>query len=378
MTSDERPAAYARARAADRGLEDLDGAARRLWDGAETPARLRAARDELATFALPFAGRLARQYRDRGEPVEDLEQVARLALVKAVKGYDPERGSFTAYAATTIHGEIKKYFRDCSWSFHVPRRLRDRSVEVRRATALLTSTLARHPTEAELAEELGTTVAEVREAITSTAAYHPGSLNARVGADAAELGELVGERDADLDAVDDHVALTRLLRRLPDRERRMLVMRFYGNRTQAEIAEEFAVSQMHVSRLLGRALGWLRHALLTDNPPPWPPRDEWDSLSVEQERQGPTVVLRVRGEVDVDCADRLRRGLVRATAVAGISRVDVDLHGVPLLDVAGVNALVAGMAAARTAGVGIRVLGAQPYVRRVLALTGLGPHLVTE
>ena len=257
---------------AERGLEDLDAAA--LAYAARIaglpPERRQEARDDLVRFALPFAGRLARRYRGRGEPLEDLEQVARLGLVNAVDRYDPERGSFTAYAAITIVGEIKRHFRDRTWGVHVPRRLRDLILEVGQATAALTSELSRTPSVAELAARLETPEEEILAALESAAGYSPASLNAPVGGESsAEFGDLVGESDTDLESVDDRVTVSGLLGRLPWRERRILAMRFYGNQTQAEIAARFGISQMHVSRLLSRALTWLRQAMLADTPTPW-------------------------------------------------------------------------------------------------------------
>ncbi len=256
----------------ERGLEDLDAAALAYAARIEglPPERRQEARDDLVRFALPFAGRLARRYRGRGEPLEDLEQVARLGLVNAVDRYDPERGSFTAYAAITIVGEIKRHFRDRTWGVHVPRRLRDLILEVGQATAALTSELSRAPTVAELSKRLETPEEEILAALESAAGYSPASLNAPVGGESsAEFGDLVGESDIALESVDDRVTISGLLHRLPWRERRILAMRFYGNQTQAEIAARFGISQMHVSRLLSRALTWLRQAMLADAPPPW-------------------------------------------------------------------------------------------------------------
>src|SRR3954453_19140341 len=161
-------------------LEDLDLAAdqyKRACDGADdaTVERLRA---DFMSLALPFAGRLARRYRGRGESADDLEQVARLGLVKSVNRYDPERGSFTAYAIVTITGELKRHFRNHGWGVHVPRRLQDLSLEVGPGRAPVTVGRARRPTEDEIAGQLGVEVAAVREAQLSGAAYAPGSLNA--------------------------------------------------------------------------------------------------------------------------------------------------------------------------------------------------------
>ncbi|MBO4209366.1 SigB/SigF/SigG family RNA polymerase sigma factor [Micromonospora echinofusca] len=359
----------------DRGLEDLDAAALAYAARIEglPPERRQEARDDLVRFALPFAGRLARRYRGRGEPLEDLEQVARLGLVNAVDRYDPERGSFTAYAAITIVGEIKRHFRDRTWGVHVPRRLRDLILEVGQATATLTSELSRAPTVAELAQRLETPEEEILAALESAAGYSPASLNAPVGGESsAEFGDLVGESDNDLESVDDRVTVSGLLHRLPWRERRILAMRFYGNQTQAEIAARFGISQMHVSRLLSRALTWLRQAMLADTPAPWQAgtaeADQKTRVSVRQ--NGDRVVVQVGGEVDRDGADQLRRAMM--AAVTGQPReVVVDLTDVGGVDAGGIAALLAGRDAAARTGVPLRLSRAKPAVRRSLAAAGL-------
>ncbi|SCL22106.1 RNA polymerase sigma-B factor [Micromonospora pallida] len=361
----------------DRGLEDLDAAALAYAARIEglPPERRQEARDDLVRFALPFAGRLARRYRGRGEPLEDLEQVARLGLVNAVDRYDPERGSFTAYAAITIVGEIKRHFRDRTWGVHVPRRLRDLILEVGQATAALTSELSRTPTVAELAERLETPQEEILAALESAAGYSPASLNAPVGGESsAEFGDLVGESDNALESVDDRVTVSGLLHRLPWRERRILAMRFYGNQTQAEIAARFGISQMHVSRLLSRALTWLRQAMLADAPPPWQNGAEAESARtrIAVRHAGDRVVVEVGGEVDRDSADQLRRAVLGA--LTGQPReVVVDLDGAGGVDAGGVAALVAGRDAAQRSGVPLRLTGAQPAVRRSLTAAGLAP-----
>jgi RNA polymerase sigma-B factor len=366
------------ASAAERGLEDLDAAALAYAArvAALPPERRQEARDDLVRFALPFAGRLARRYRGRGEPLEDLEQVARLGLVNAVDRYDPERGSFTAYAAITIVGEIKRHFRDRTWGVHVPRRLRDLILEVGQATAALTSELSRAPSVAELADRLETPEDEILAALESAAGYSPASLNAPVGGEsAAEFGDLVGESDSDLESVDDRVTVSGLLGRLPWRERRILAMRFYGNQTQAEIAARFGISQMHVSRLLSRALNWLREAMLADTPATWPAAGETDTngLRLSVRRSSGRVVLEVSGEVDGQGADQLRRAVVDAVT-EGPAEVVVDLVEVAGVDDGGVEALVAGREAARRTGVPLRVARAQPRVQHSLTVAGLLPH----
>jgi RNA polymerase sigma-B factor len=361
----------------ERGLEDLDAAALAYAARIEgLPAeRRQEARDDLVRFALPFAGRLARRYRGRGEPLEDLEQVARLGLVNAVDRYDPERGSFTAYAAITIVGEIKRHFRDRTWGVHVPRRLRDLILEVGQATAALTSELSRAPSVAELSRRLETPEDEILAALESAAGYSPASLNAPVGGESsAEFGDLVGESDSELESVDDRVTVSGLLGRLPWRERRILAMRFYGNQTQAEIAARFGISQMHVSRLLSRALTWLRQSMLADVPAPWQnggtePDPHRMRLSVK--RSGDRMVVELGGDVEHDGAEQVRRAIVEAVTTGRPAQVVIDLTEVGALDGAGVTALVAGREVAIRAGIPLRLVRAQPAVRQSLAAAGL-------
>ena len=360
-----------------RVLEDLDAAAvdyATRIAGASDGARA-ALRDELTRLCLPFAGRMARRYRGRGENLEDLEQVARLGLVKAIDRYDPERGSFTAYAVITISGEIKRHFRDRTRGVHVPRRVQDLSLEVGHASMVLTTELSRTPTPAEIAERLNVPVPAVLEALESAAGYSPSSLNAPAGGDgAAEFGDLLGDTDSDLEMVDDKLTVAGLLLRLPARERRMLAMRFYGNRTQAEIATELGISQMHVSRLLTRSLAWLREAMLSDSLPRWEgangPSDTHGMQISVQQGDG-VVTVRVQGEVDRDTSERLRTSLRHAISSLGANRLVVDLAGVPLVDAAGVAVLLDAASAAAVADAKLTLTGAQPYVARILGVSGL-------
>nr|MDT0657451.1 SigB/SigF/SigG family RNA polymerase sigma factor [Micromonospora sp. DSM 115978] len=363
--------------ATERGLEDLDAAAvayaARI--AGLPPDRRQEARDDLVRFALPFAGRLARRYRGRGEPLEDLEQVARLGLVNAVDRYDPERGSFTAYAAITIVGEIKRHFRDRTWGVHVPRRLRDLILEVGQATAALTSELSRSPTVAELAERLETPEEEILAALESAAGYSPASLNAPVGGESsAEFGDLVGASDNDLESVDDRVTVSGLLGRLPWRERRILAMRFYGNQTQAEIAARFGISQMHVSRLLSRALTWLRQAMLADVPAPWQtggPDGDQASGPLAVRPAGDRLIVELAGEIDRDTAEQLRRTVIEAASTGAAASIEVDLDRVESVDVGAVAALLAAREAARRTGADLSVARARPAVGPMLARAGL-------
>jgi RNA polymerase sigma-B factor len=340
-----------------------------------------AARDRLIAAALPFAARLSRRYRGRGEPLDDLEQVARVGLLKAINRYDPARGAFTGFAAVTIIGELRRHFRDRTWGLHVSRRLQELILDVARASADLTAELRRSPTVAELATRLEVGEPEVRAALGAAAAHSPTSLNRPAGADGeAELGDLIGCPDRALDAVDDHLSVSALLRRLPDRERRILAMRFHGNLTQAEIASQLGLSQMHVSRLLSRALTWLREAMLSDAPLYWqagPAPSDAHDLGIRIRRQAGLVRLDVVGEVDRDTVEPLREALLAAVARPG-KAVEVWLDGVPFIDAAGVAALLAGYEAARANGTRMRISGAKPYVRRSLCVAGLQRLLDAE
>jgi RNA polymerase sigma-B factor len=212
---------------------------------------------------MGLARRLARRFRDRGEPMEDLTQVAALGLVNAVDGYDPARGcEFIGYATPTIVGEIRRYFRDKGWRIKVPRRLQELRIRVSRAKAELSQTMSAEPTVAELAAYLGIDPHEVNEAIDAARVYQPASLSAPAGP-GSDLGvaDLHGDDDPGIEAVDNREAVKPLLAALPERERRILALRYFGELTQAQIAEELGISQMHVSRLLNRTLGTLRAQL---------------------------------------------------------------------------------------------------------------------
>jgi RNA polymerase sigma-B factor len=341
----------------------------------------RLARERLVRSAMPFAGRLARRYRGRGEPMDDLEQVARLGLLKAVDRFDPERGAFTGFAAATIIGELRRHFRDRTWGVHVPRRMQELSIEVNRASTEMTSKLQRSPTVPELAERLRVDEDDVLAALETAAAYTPLSLNMPARAESeAELGDLIGGADVGLEAVDDRLTVASLLCRLPERERRILALRFYGNKTQTEIATELGISQMHVSRLLSRALAWLREAMLSDAPKQWQAGmgpGERHEITVKRRDKASLVRLDVAGEVDRDTADPLRAALLEAVQAVSDRpqprEVAVSLAGVPIIDAAGVSALLSGLEAARAAGVRLRIGDMQVYVRRTLRVAGLNP-----
>jgi RNA polymerase sigma-B factor len=216
---------------------------------------------------LPLAQHLAHRFSGRGEPVEDLVQTATVGLIKAVDKFDPDRGvEFAAYAVPTIVGEIKRHFRDHTWDVRVPRRLQELRLVIGEAAGTLAQQLGRSPTIADLAGHLGLTEEEVIEGLEGARAYHAVSLQtpSPTGDGGTELGDLLGAEDGDLELAELRVALAPALATLTEREQRILVMRFYGNMTQSQIAERIGISQMHVSRLLARALASLRGELSED------------------------------------------------------------------------------------------------------------------
>jgi RNA polymerase sigma-B factor len=216
-------------------------------------------RDRVIEAFLPLADRLAHRY-GYGRFEEDLTQVARLGLVKAVDGFDPARGAFTAYAVPTIRGELKRYFRDRCWDIRAPRRLQELRAAAHATEQALLQRLGRSPTVGEVAAETGASTGEVLEALDCDSVYRVASLNApaRDGDGSCEVGDLVGGVDADLEATPDRVSLGPALARLPDRERWVLRWRFVDHLTQRQIADRLGISQMHVSRLLTRTLDGLR------------------------------------------------------------------------------------------------------------------------
>ncbi len=231
----------------------------------------RQARDELVTLNLPLVQFLARRFRDRGEPLEDLVQVGTIGLIKAVDRFDAERGvEFSTYATPTIVGEIKRHFRDKGWAIRVPRRLQELRIALGRSTAELSQRSGRAPTIAELAAHLGISEDEVIEGLEGAQAYATASLDAQVGSDDGDegspsLADRLGTEDLDLEAVEHRESLRPLLAALPSRERRILALRFFHGMTQSQIADEVGVSQMHVSRLLAKSLATLRAGLTEDD-----------------------------------------------------------------------------------------------------------------
>ncbi len=230
----------------------------------DDPAR-HGVRDELVTMHLPLVNHLARRFRDRGEAHDDLVQVGTIGLIKSVDRFDPERGvEFSTYATPTIVGEIKRHFRDKGWSVRVPRRLQELRLAISRATAELSQTNGRSPTVKEIAAYLKISEDDVLEGLDAAQSYSTLSLDGGGNdpdGDAPALMDTLGSDDAALENVEYRETLRPLLASLPDRERQIVILRFFHNKTQSEIASEVGVSQMHVSRLLAKALASLRGAI---------------------------------------------------------------------------------------------------------------------
>src|SRR5690349_2612796 len=228
-----------------------------------SPDRARA-RERLVEMYLPLAEHLARRFRNRGELMDDLVQVASLALLKSIDGFDPNRGAaFTSYAIPMIVGELKRHFRDKGWDVRVPRRLQELRLEISKISGDLAQKLGRSPTVSDLASHLEVTDEEIIEALDCSQAYRALSLHAPVSGDdsGGELMDLLGGTDPEMESVENRAALRPLLARLPEREQKIIAMRFFGNMTQSQIAAEIGISQMHVSRLLAHALTVLREGL---------------------------------------------------------------------------------------------------------------------
>jgi RNA polymerase sigma-B factor len=225
-------------------------------------------RSELVELHLPLVEYLARRFRNRGEWLDDLTQVATIGLIKSIDRFDLERGvEFSTYATPTIVGEIKRHFRDKGWAVRVPRRLQELKLALAKAIGELAQNLGRAPTVAELAAHLQMSEEEVLEGLESANAYSTVSLDAPDSGDedAPAVAESLGMVDEALEGVEYRESLKPLLEQLPPREKRILLLRFFGNMTQSQIATELGISQMHVSRLLARTLAQLREGLTSDD-----------------------------------------------------------------------------------------------------------------
>lgn len=222
-------------------------------------------REELVRGYEGLVHFLARRFQNRGEPLEDVVQVGFLGLIKAIDRFDPELGNeFTTFATPTILGEIKRYFRDKGWAIRFPRRLQELYQQVVRVNEEMRNQLGRQPSVAEVAARLGVEPDDVLEAIEMSNAFTPVSIDATVGGDAddgRQLSESVGGEDPNLDRVEMRDVLERAMQHLNERERRIMIMRFFNEMSQSEVAQRLGISQMHVSRLQRAALEHLREHL---------------------------------------------------------------------------------------------------------------------
>ena len=219
------------------------------------------ARERLVERFLPLARQLARRYGAAGEPMDDLIQVASLGLVKAIDRYELDRGTaFSSFAVPTILGEIKRYFRDTGWTLRVPRAVQERRMKVNRAIPALTARLGRSPTTAEIAEHIQASSEDVLEALEAAVAYEPVSLDTSPGTedDDETWAQTVGTEDPGYALVEYGATLAPAMKVLPKREQVILHMRFVEDMTQSQIAERIGISQMHVSRLIRKAIETMR------------------------------------------------------------------------------------------------------------------------
>ncbi|MCA1222770.1 MULTISPECIES: RNA polymerase sigma factor SigF [unclassified Streptomyces] len=236
-------------------------------ESAESPERTYV-RDTLIELNLPLVRYAAARFRSRNEPMEDIVQVGTIGLIKAIDRFDCERGvEFPTFAMPTVVGEIKRFFRDTSWSVRVPRRLQELRLALTKASDELAQKLDRSPTVPELAAVLGVSEEDVVDGLAVGNAYTASSLDSPSPEDDGGEGSLadrLGYEDLALEGVEYRESLKPLLAKLPPRERQIIMLRFFANMTQSQIGEEVGISQMHVSRLLTRTLAQLREGLISD------------------------------------------------------------------------------------------------------------------
>ena len=225
-------------------------------------------RQRIITECLPIADHIAYRFVGRGEPAEDLKQAARLGLVKSVDRFVPGKGRFMAFAVPTIRGEVRRHFRDSTWSMRVPRKVQETQLRMRRTVETLSQRLSRPPTNQEVARELGVDVDDVWQSESAHSAYRPLSLDAPrgepQGVHTTSIGESVGADDPRFETVEDLIVLREVIAELDPRRRAILGMRFFDGLTQREIALRLNVSQVQVSRLLNDALARLRQRMGVD------------------------------------------------------------------------------------------------------------------
>ncbi|WP_083410835.1 SigB/SigF/SigG family RNA polymerase sigma factor [Mycolicibacterium rutilum] len=231
-------------------------------------------REAIVARTLPLADHIARRYRNRGEPIEDLIQAARVGLVNAVNRFDPDNGAnFLSFAVPTMMGEVRRHFRDYGWAVKVPRRLKDLQGQLVKARAELSQQIGRAPTASEVAAHLGIDRESVMEATIASSNYSTLSTDVQTSSDHEHrsVGDTFGDVDPNIDKVVDLETVRPLIAALPEREQTVLTLRFFESMTQTQIAERMGYSQMHVSRLLAQALRRLREQV-AEPPADEPPR----------------------------------------------------------------------------------------------------------
>jgi RNA polymerase sigma-B factor len=231
---------------------------------ADHPSR-EALRDKLVAGHLPIVKHIARRFGGRGEPVEDLEQAGTIGLIGAVDRFDPDRGiEFLSFAIPTITGEIRRHFRDHTWSTRVPRRLKDLQSQLAGVVGPLSQELGRAPRPSEIAHRLDVPLEDVVAGLEAQQAYRTSSMDELSAGTDVSLADRLGDADVELDQVEYRETLLPLLDELSERDRTIVMLRFFGNQTQTQIAEAVGISQMHVSRLLMQILAHLRHRMTAD------------------------------------------------------------------------------------------------------------------
>ncbi|QBI54502.1 SigB/SigF/SigG family RNA polymerase sigma factor [Streptomonospora litoralis] len=238
-----------------------------LKSGETGPAEHEEIYRNLVDLHAPVVRRIARRYRNRGEPEEDLRQVVTVGLVQAIRDFKPDYGKeFISYALPMMTGEVKRHFRDRTWAIRVPRKYQEKRPELNRVTSSFAQEHGRSPTVAEIAERLEMSVDDTLELIDASSAYSALSLDVPYGAEEEDktLGDTLGEEDHELENAADRASLRPALATLSPRDRRIVLLRFAGNKTQAEIAQIVGLSQMHVSRTLSASLAKLRKQLVPD------------------------------------------------------------------------------------------------------------------
>jgi RNA polymerase sigma-B factor len=227
------------------------------------PLERKRLQDEVVVLHMGLARAIAARYRGRGIAEDDLTQAAAMALLKAARNFDPDRGvEFLSYAVVTMKGEVKRQFRDFGWMVRPPRPVQKLQADLSRADGELTHVLGRSPTVSEVAVHLGVAEDDVVEALSADGCFTPTSLDTPVGSEGSGvLGELLPGDDSAMNEAEARVMLTPAVRALPERDREILYLRFFKQQTQAQIAEEIGVTQMQISRILARVLTQLRGQL---------------------------------------------------------------------------------------------------------------------